>query len=532
MGTHQLLRRLTSLGANGLTASALAVVATLVYLQPPTGWLRYGVVHVAPDGFDGFIGVSRRWAVRTIQRAAEIAEPGETILIWPGVYREDVHLRRGGRPGYPLVLRSALPGQAVISGGADPAVMARWQWRPQGAHLWSTPVSWRVDGLRWRGVMAYHSGSLQTLRQICSRPGAWPAFFASARSLWLCLPDGSQPEARQLEVRRPMPQRTRSGGHQVASLWIEAPHVEVRDLRFDFAVMAAVQLWQTHHVHLEGNQFSGADVAINDSPSLTPARAITIERNLSNCYPLYEWGRHGWLSWRELYPYSNCSLVWLHGGDLRVNRNIVFQAGDGIKLTPAFGSNQAKDNLVVETTDDGFEFDGPARDLLVEGNVVINPFVALAPSPVSQGPLLIKNNTVLIFPMEPQVGFGVLLKLMGGAIRNVTLSRNFFLAYRIGNGVADSPVSAVRIEANGFATLTERNDGLAQADQIVWNNNRYLRLDPAGWRQAETAIGALASLGAHPVKLAPLGPAWMDLRRDLVSAPLRPYLGSPWLVLR
>jgi hypothetical protein len=93
-------------------------------------------------------------------------------------------------------------------------------------------------------------------------------------------------------------------------------------------------------------------------------------------------------------------------------------------------------------------------------------------------------------------------------------------------------VSAVRIEANGCATLTERNDGLAQADQIVWNNNRYLRLDPAGWRQAETAIGALASLGAHPVKLAPLGPAWMDLRRDLVSAPLRPYLGSPWLVLR
>jgi hypothetical protein len=144
MGAHQLLRRCTSLGASGLTASALAVVATLIYLQPPTGWLRYGVVHVAPDGFDGFIGVSRRWAVRTIQRAAEIAGPGETILIWPGVYREDVHLRRGGRPGHPLVLRSALPGQAVISGGADPAVMARWQWRPQGAHLWITPLGlWR-----------------------------------------------------------------------------------------------------------------------------------------------------------------------------------------------------------------------------------------------------------------------------------------------------------------------------------------------------------------------------------------------------
>ena len=61
-----------------------------------------------------------------------------------------------------------------------------------------------------------------------------------------------------------MPQRRRSGGHQVASLWIEAPWVEVRDLRFDFAVMAAIQLWHTHNVRLEGNSFEGADVAVND----------------------------------------------------------------------------------------------------------------------------------------------------------------------------------------------------------------------------------------------------------------------------
>ena len=97
-------------GIAGATAALLALSATVNYLQPPSGWLRRGVVHVAPDGSDGFLGQSRRFAVRTIQRAAWIAEPGETILIWPGIYRESVRLKRGGLPGRPLVLRAAEPG--------------------------------------------------------------------------------------------------------------------------------------------------------------------------------------------------------------------------------------------------------------------------------------------------------------------------------------------------------------------------------------------------------------------------------------
>jgi hypothetical protein len=85
--------------------------------------------------------------------------------------------------------------------------------------------------------------------------------------------------------------------------------VEVRDLRFNFVVMAAIQLWHADHVLIEGNQFDAADVAINDNASLAQPRAIRIRHNLSSCFPLFEWGRIGWLSWKEVYPYSNCSLV-------------------------------------------------------------------------------------------------------------------------------------------------------------------------------------------------------------------------------
>ena len=167
----------------------MALVVSVLYLRPPTAWLRQGVVHVAPDGFDGRLGQSRRYALRSIQRAADLAGPGETILVWPGVYPEEIHLRRGGRPGQPVVLRAASPGRAVITGA----------------------------------------------------------------------------------------------GGQGASLWIEAPWVEVHDLRFDFGLKAAaIQLWDTHHVLLEGNRFEGAAGAIQDSPHLRAPSQVRERHNVSH----------------------------------------------------------------------------------------------------------------------------------------------------------------------------------------------------------------------------------------------------------
>jgi len=517
-------------GITGAVAALLALISTINYLQPPSAWLRRGVVHVAPDGFDGFLGQSRRFAVRTIQRAAWIAEPGETILIWPGTYRESVRLKRGGLPGRPLVLRAAVPGKAVITGGAEPAVMRSWQWRLVGPRLWSTAVDWGVQGLRWNGIAAFRSGSLEQLRSLCAKPGAWPAFHSREHRLWLCLPGGEQPRLELLEVRRPMPDRTNSGGHQVASLWIEAPYVEVRDLRFDFVVMAAIQLWRADHLLIEGNQFDSADVAINDNASLAQPRAIRIRHNLSSCFPLVEWGRYGWLSWKELYGYSNCTLVWLQGEDIEVDHNIILQAGDGIKLSPQGGSNLARQNLIVETTDDAFEFDGPARNLRVEDNLILNPFVAFAISPVSLGPLTITDNIVLIPPRPPGGGYGVLLKLMGGPSRDVSLRRNLYLGYSLANGTPDSPLRDMGIEANGFATLTPRNHGLAQADQIRWRANRFERISLPRWRQGLWDGSILHAVGGRPRSLGPVGPAWMDLQRDPAAAPLRRYRGSPWLI--
>ena len=55
---------------------------------------------------------------RTINRAAEVVEPGGRVLVKAGVYREEVQPRRGGDGPDKMVTFEAAPGQAVIIRGS------------------------------------------------------------------------------------------------------------------------------------------------------------------------------------------------------------------------------------------------------------------------------------------------------------------------------------------------------------------------------------------------------------------------------
>ena len=98
------------------------------------------------------------------------------------------------------------------------------------------------------------------------------------------------------------------------------------------------------------------------------------------------------------------------------------------------------------------------------------------------------------------------------------MQRNLFLGYSLGNGAPDSPLTDLRIEANGFALLNPRDHGLAQADQIQWRANRYEIISFPRWRQGLWDGSILNAVGGRPRSL-----------RDPAAAPLRRTWGSPWL---
>ncbi len=53
---------------------------------------------------------------KTISRAAKLAQPGDTVLVEPGVYREWVRPARGGTPGHPIVYQAAPGGRVLVKG--------------------------------------------------------------------------------------------------------------------------------------------------------------------------------------------------------------------------------------------------------------------------------------------------------------------------------------------------------------------------------------------------------------------------------
>jgi lysophospholipase L1-like esterase len=91
--------------------------------------------HVAPTGDDAAAGTAAA-PFRTVQRGAEAAQPGDTVLVAPGIYRERVAPPRGGAEGKPILFRSKELHRAVIK-GSD---LWKPAWKQEGGRVWSGEV--------------------------------------------------------------------------------------------------------------------------------------------------------------------------------------------------------------------------------------------------------------------------------------------------------------------------------------------------------------------------------------------------------
>ncbi|MFN8094810.1 MAG: right-handed parallel beta-helix repeat-containing protein [Vicinamibacteria bacterium] len=74
--------------------------------------------HVALDGRDTNAG-TRQAPFRTIQRAADAAQPGDTVTVHAGIYRERIDPPRGGRSETERIVYRAAPGEAVEIRGSE-----------------------------------------------------------------------------------------------------------------------------------------------------------------------------------------------------------------------------------------------------------------------------------------------------------------------------------------------------------------------------------------------------------------------------
>ena len=91
--------------------------------------------HVSTSGNDANPG-ARAAPFRTIQHAADIAEPGDLIIVHAGIYRERVSPPRGGTSGEKRITYEVAPGEKVVISGSE----AVKHWERVHGDVWKTTL--------------------------------------------------------------------------------------------------------------------------------------------------------------------------------------------------------------------------------------------------------------------------------------------------------------------------------------------------------------------------------------------------------
>lgn len=102
--------RLSSSPAN----SRCSATALLLVLAVMTSSLSAATYYVSPTGSDSNPG-SQELPWKTIQKAAQVAKAGDTVIVLPGTYQEAVDITAAsGQPGQPIIFRAQ--GEVILLG--------------------------------------------------------------------------------------------------------------------------------------------------------------------------------------------------------------------------------------------------------------------------------------------------------------------------------------------------------------------------------------------------------------------------------
>ncbi len=113
---------------------------------------------------------------QTVQKAASVVEPGDTVIIRPGLYLESVYLQRFGTKDQPIVFRAdKVQKNRVIISAADPDIRlgkVKWELVDQALQLYAVPYTQlQPSRMLYSGTDLYPYSALELLKSFQATAG-------------------------------------------------------------------------------------------------------------------------------------------------------------------------------------------------------------------------------------------------------------------------------------------------------------------------------------------------------------------------
>ncbi len=429
-------------------------------LAEPTG----RVLYVSPLGNDANPGTDPAAPLRTIQRAADLSEPGDLILIEPGTYRESVTVPRSGTVTQPIVFRGN--GMGVTLDGADIVIETGVNWTPLGDNLYSYITGFQTGHAVTDLGRFYKYDSLIELQSMGA--GAPGGFFFDGTTLYVKFADGSSPVAHKIYVPR-----FEDGFYLDGLSHVRIENIEIRHFGSG-AYGKGVYLRYSSDITVRNCRIHGFESA---GIWIKGGDRNRIEDNEIWDTSIFTWP---W-SYSKGSSAENNGITFTNeiGRGNVVRRNTIHGTFNGIgpcgsSAPPSGITNETDlyDNILYEHTDDGFEPEGHCANVRIWNNSVKDVHMAIAVAPAAPGPTYLIRNVGYRFGntrTSQQDGYTAsALKINSGystPIGPLYLYHNTF--------VTDAPhTDAVALLTPGNTTfITARNNILAGTRYALYKVN-------------------------------------------------------------
>lgn len=350
----------------------------------------------------------------TVSAVIAKAEPGQSVILEPGVYYQRISIQgKEASEEFPITIKASIPGTVTINGAdAGTGTNRPLEWTHVEGDLYSTTLPAARDVVSWMmvdGRIQFSFVSLDALKHFrggSSNPEAAVSHAPregfcnvvdeknDTNTVYVRLVNGKNPNDCKIEA---------NVGRSFSNITIgkDSKYIVIEGLKLTMAGAGPAinaQGENIEHITVRDCFIEGARVAINFSQVKEGA---VVEFNEFSQFPVYEWRPY----WKVVYGVADG--VVMGGPAAKYNHNLGYDTFDHLQTRERNPESEnqewseATGNLLLRGTDDAMEFDTKEQlDWRVHHNVIVDPWVVFAISPVWAGGLIIDHNIAVITPEQ------------------------------------------------------------------------------------------------------------------------------------